>query len=95
VACKVAISQASVVTGMPDKDKDITKVMAGTANKIYARPMCLKDNPQLDTTLIVRICPDTSTLQGKRLADEGPPVWDNNSGMVKSLPSGLYGPCKF
>lgn len=102
VACKVAITKATIVTGRPvtEEEEDVeepepTSVVDGTGKPIFARPMC--DVNQLSTELIVTIRPDgppqKELTQGEEVA-ASVPVWDNNVAIIKNLPDGLWGKCK-
>ena len=97
VSCKVAISQATIITGIPERSdaKDDPQVIVpGTANPIHARPMCITD--LLTTELTVTITPYSVgkvTLEDGTIIDADVPVWDKNTAIVKSLPAGLWGQC--
>ncbi|KAB8349758.1 hypothetical protein FH972_023772 [Carpinus fangiana] len=101
VSCKVALSKATIITGKlessmtDDDDAEAESVVQGTGNSIYARPMCDESaKPDLGTELFVTIKPVES--KQKLLADGTTveadiPEWNDNSGIVKNLPTGLWG----
>ena len=100
ISCKVAISKATIITGKLeanalDDEADSVSEVKGTGNPIYARPMGISS--EISTELHVTIRPVASKL--KLLADGTSveaqiPEWNNNSGIVKNLPAGLWGKCE-
>ncbi|MCJ1452271.1 hypothetical protein MMC28_002613 [Mycoblastus sanguinarius] len=95
MSCKVAISQATIVTGTLDKKndtQDAESIVKGTGNPNHARPMCI--TTEMFTELTVTITTDSSKT---KLLTEGTtvnadvPTWDNITAIVKSLPAGLWG----
>ena len=99
VSCKVPVEKATIVTGRPEEweaeNDPEPHVVEGTGNPINARPMC--DTKKLSSEVTITITPEPpkpSLLTVGEKLYESVPVWNNNVGIVKNLPAGLWGKCE-
>lgn len=96
VGCKFAIKQANVVTDELDAGGKPIPPYKPKENpsKIYAKPMQLEE--ELSSILTVKIKP-TPNPKALAASEEGPtiPVWNSASMQYKSVPTALWGKCKF
>ncbi|KAF7563164.1 hypothetical protein G7046_g951 [Stylonectria norvegica] len=90
VSCKFALKGAKVLTPNVNYPDDPTERPVDGAGEVNARPMCLpKSFSKSDLKVtIVQLATHVKTFEHEN-AD---PVWENNTGIIKSLPSGLWGP---
>ena len=99
MSCKVPVEKATIVTGRPveweaENDPE-PHIVEGTGNPINARPMC--DTNKLSSEVTITITPEPpkpSLLTVGEKLYESVPVWNNNVGIVKNLPAGLWGKCE-
>ncbi|KAL7961261.1 hypothetical protein V8C34DRAFT_274225 [Trichoderma compactum] len=82
IACKIPIDRAKILTEGDDEEPEVK----GSGNPIYAKPM--KEDGPISSILTVRFKPPS---MDKMLESRAVPLWGNKSGIIKKMPTGLWG----
>lgn len=87
IACKIPIDRAKILTEGDDEEPEVK----GSGKPIYAKPM-KEDGPISSVlTVTIRFKPPS---KDKMLESLAVPLWENNSGIIKKMPTGLWGKCE-
>lgn len=89
IACKIPVDGATIVTE-GDCEKPEVK---GSGKPIFAKPM-KEDGPPISSVLTVTIRFKPAPAD-KLLEPRAVPLWENNRGIIKKMPTGLWGKCEY